>query len=78
VTKAPNVAEKMVVFEATEETPSGPSISATVDGHTYYVSVDITGKNMSSRVLELLAELIALNSSAKDLPAPNVITVISP
>jgi hypothetical protein len=78
VTKAPNVAEKIVVFEATEETPSGPSISATVDGHTYYISVDITGKNMSSRVLELLAELIALNSSAKDLPAPNVITVISP
>jgi hypothetical protein len=29
-------------------------------------------------VIQLLAELIALHNSAKDLPAPNVITVISP
>jgi hypothetical protein len=67
-----------VLFSASEEPPPGPSISATVDGHTFYVEVDATGKNMSSRVIQLLAELIALHNSAKDLPAPNVITVISP
>jgi hypothetical protein len=66
------------LFSASEQVPPGPSISATVDSHTYYVKVDSSGEDRSSQVLELLAELIALNNSSKDLPAPNVITVISP
>jgi hypothetical protein len=68
----------ITLFTASEQVPSGSTISATVDAKTYYVEVDPYGNNMSSRVLELVAELIALHSSAKDLPAPNVITVISP
>jgi hypothetical protein len=68
----------VTLFAASEVPPKGPSIRATVDTHTYYVEVDATDNNMSTRVMELLAELIALHSSAKDLPAPNVITVISP
>jgi hypothetical protein len=78
VFKHTNNANTTVLFTASEDPPGVPSISASVDGHTYYVSVDNTGKNMSSRVIQLLSELIALHNSAKDLPAPNVITVISP
>jgi hypothetical protein len=74
----PRGGPKIDIFTASELPPEGPSISASVDGQTYYVKVDATGKDMSSRVLQLLSELIALNNSAKDLPAPNVITVISP
>jgi hypothetical protein len=66
------------LFRASEQPPQGRNISATVDGYTYYIDVSATDKDMSSRVIEILAELIALHNSAKDLPAPNVITVISP
>jgi hypothetical protein len=78
VYRTPRGGGEITVFSATQKPDGGANLSATVDGKTYYINVDASGENESSRVLELLAELIALNSSAKDLPAPNVITVISP
>ena len=78
ISNSPEGGGTTVIFTASEQTPAGPSISAAVDGRTYYVNVDATDVDKSSRVLQLLSELIALNNSAKDLPAPNVITVISP
>jgi hypothetical protein len=74
----PEGSDETVIFQGLEQAPPGPSISATVDGNTYYIKVNATSDDMSSNVIQLLSELIALNSSAKDLPAPNVITVISP
>jgi len=54
-----------------------PGISANYDGQTYFVPIDPKGHDRSGQVLEFLAELLALNSSAKDLPAPNIIPLIS-
>jgi hypothetical protein len=76
VFETPQGGPEITVFRAREQPPGGPSISTTVDGRTYYVSVDATGNDMSSRVIQLIADLIALHSSAKDLPAPNVISVV--
>jgi hypothetical protein len=78
VFETPQGGKLVTLFEVSEESPWGPSMSATVDSNTYFITVDQSGADMSSRVIELLAELLALNNSAKDLPAPNVITVISP
>jgi len=78
VDKTPRGGGKRVIFAASEQDPPGPSISATVDRHTFYVNIDVSGNDVSSRVVQLLSELIALNNSSKALPAPNVITVISP
>jgi hypothetical protein len=76
VYSTPQSGPGITVFSATEQPPAGPNVSATVDGRTYYVSVDATGQNMSSRVIQLVADLLALHSSAKNLPAPNVISVV--
>ena len=78
VGKDPQSVPSITLFEARQQDSGGPSMSATVDGQTYYVKVGTAGDDYSSRVIELLAELTSLHSSAKDLPAPNVITVISP
>jgi hypothetical protein len=66
------------LFAVAQSMPQGSNILARVNTGTFYVKVDASGQDKSSRVIQLLAELIALNNSAKDLPAPNVITVISP
>jgi hypothetical protein len=48
-------------------------------GRPYTISIDPSGYyDGSSRVVQLLTALLALQSSAKNLPAPNVISVISP
>jgi hypothetical protein len=50
-------------------------ISVTYDHNVYSVRPDPTGCDHSSEVLELVLELMALSSSARDLPSPNLITV---
>ena len=55
--------------------PSG-AISAAYDGTNYAIAVDPAGNDRSSQVLELVSQLLALNNSAKDLPAPSIIPVI--
>jgi hypothetical protein len=43
------------------------------------MAIDPAGNSdTSSRILQLLTDLLALQSSAKSLPAPNVIAVTSP
>jgi hypothetical protein len=54
-----------------------PSISTSYDGVAYHVDVDSDGCNRSSQVMELVLKLLALNNSAKDLPAPSVIPVLT-
>lgn len=51
------------------------AIAASYDGKTYHVTVDPSGKDRSSQVMELVTELLAQNNSAKDLPAPSVIPI---
>ena len=53
------------------------SISTSYEGNDYYVRVDPNGCDRSSQVMELVLELLALNNSAKDLPAPSVIPVLT-
>lgn len=59
--------------------PGGSSaIAVSYQGRAYHVPIDASGTcNRSGQVLDLVAELLALNSSAKSLPAPNIIPVIS-
>ena len=53
------------------------SLGATVGSETRYVLVDQSGADRSGRVIQVLTELIALNNSARDLPAPSVVPVIT-
>jgi hypothetical protein len=75
----PSGGRQIALFRAVEgASVVGERTSVDIGGHTYSISVDPSGLDYSSRVVQLLSELIALNSSAKDLPTPNVITVITP
>lgn len=48
-------------------------------GQTFSIEIDPGGKrNGSSRVLQILTDLIALQSSVKNFPAQNLITVVGP
>ncbi len=58
---------------------SGSSPSIFYNGQTYSYAIDPTGKSDgSSRIIQFLVDLLALQSSAKSFPTPNVISVISP
>jgi hypothetical protein len=50
-------------------------ISANFHGTTYTVAADPSGADASSQVLAILTDLLALQSSAKSLPAPDVIAI---
>jgi len=54
----------------------GAEIDAVYDGSRYCVSIDPSGADRSSQVMEIVLQLLALNTSAKTLPAPSVITVL--
>ena len=54
----------------------GAEIDAVYDGTRYCVSIDPSGADRSSQVMEIVLQLLALNTSAKTLPAPSVITVL--
>ena len=53
------------------------AISTNYEGTNYSVPVDLAGCDRSAQVLEIVAQLLALNSSAKDLPTPNIIPLIT-
>jgi hypothetical protein len=55
--------------------PVNGEISANFHGTYYTVAADPSGSDASSQVLAILTDLLALQSSAKSLPAPNVIAV---
>jgi hypothetical protein len=52
------------------------AIAASYDGANYTILADPSGSDRSSQVLALVSQLLSLNNSAKDLPAPSVISVI--
>ena len=52
------------------------AISTSYEGEDYYVDVDPTARDRSAQVMELALELLALNTSAKELPAPSILPVI--
>ena len=53
-------------------------IGTTYDGTRYCVSIDPSGVDRSSEVMEIVLQLLALNTSAKTLPAPSVISILGP
>ena len=66
-----------VLFALSRGMTTGPQISVGYDGVDYHLAVDPSAKDRSAQVLELVLQLLAQNNSAKDLPAPSVIPVIS-
>jgi hypothetical protein len=60
-----------------EQRPPGPGeLSVTRNGQTFTMAIDPSGAtDGSSRVLQVLSDLLALQSSAKNLPAPNLIAI---
>jgi hypothetical protein len=63
------------LFRVEQRMPVDGEISANFHGVPYTVAADPSGANASSQVLAILTDLLALQSSAKSLPAPNVIAV---
>lgn len=62
-----------------QRSPSSPQyFAATLDNESFFAAVDPSGRDRSSRVIQLLTDLLALNSSAKNLPAPSAIPLIVP
>jgi hypothetical protein len=68
--------EPSYLFKVEQRVPSDGEISATIHGLPYVVSVDPSGEDASTQVVQLLSDLLAIQSNAKDLPAPNVIAVV--
>lgn len=66
------------LFRIQEGSPSEGDIFATYHGRSFFIRPDATGADDSGEVVQLLAELIALQSSAKSYPTPNVISVAAP
>ncbi len=67
------------LFSVQRRRPSKGDLGVKYKGQWFSVEVDPTGKyDSSSRVLQILADLWALQSSAKDFPASNVVTIANP
>ncbi|MEE7505156.1 hypothetical protein MMR14E_18955 [Methylobacterium mesophilicum] len=59
--------------------PTNTGYAVTHRGQTFSIEIDPSGKrNGSSRALQILTDLIALQSSVKNFPAQNLITVVGP
>jgi hypothetical protein len=64
------------LFRVQRRLPIGEEPWAMINGQIFVIQIDPSGKNdASSRVLQLLTDLLALQSSAKNLPAPNLIAI---
>ena len=63
------------LFKVEQRLPVNGEISANFHGTFYTVTTDPSGADASGQVLAILSDLMALESSAKSLPAPNVIAV---
>lgn len=91
VCSAPTVRVKYQGIEVTEDllfamSPEAPrpqsgaqsrSLSVDWGGHRYFVNMDPGALDRSGQVLRILTQLVALNSSAKDLPVPAVVPLIT-
>ena len=65
----------LYLFKVEQRLPANGEISANFRGIFYTVATDPSGADASSQVVAILSDLMALESSAKSLPAPNVIAV---
>jgi hypothetical protein len=73
-----NQMEYLHFFGVERRWPTGGEPSATYRGQTFAINVDPSGtRDTSSRILQLLVDLTALQSAAKNLPAPNFIAITS-
>jgi hypothetical protein len=63
------------LFKVDQRFASGSDIGANFDGASYAIAVDPTGADASSQVIQIMSDLQALKSSAKNLPAPSVVSV---
>jgi hypothetical protein len=67
------------LFSIERRPPSIGELSVTYHGQIFSIRVDPSGNfDPSSRIVQLVTDLWALQSSAKDLPAPNLITIATP
>jgi hypothetical protein len=55
----------------------GSILSVNYDGMTYSIPRDRERSGRTTQVLELVKQLLALNTSAKQLPSTSVISVVS-
>lgn len=66
------------IFRVQTARPAVPAFDVVMHSHTYYVAGDPNGKaDYSSQVMQIVTDLLALQSSAKNIPSPGVLTVIS-
>lgn len=64
-------------FRVLAGVPQNVALTVTENQGFYSVVLDPSGKvDQSTRVIQILTDLLALQSSAKDLPVPNVISVL--
>jgi hypothetical protein len=64
-------------FRVLAGVPQGAALTVTENQGFYSVVLDPSGKvDQSTRVIQILTDLLALQSSAKDLPVPSVISVL--
>jgi hypothetical protein len=64
------------LFHVEQRLPIGEEPWAIYNGQVFSVRIDASGeRDASSRVLQLVTDLLALQSSAKNFPAPNLIAV---
>jgi len=67
------------LFHVERRPPSLGEPWVNYNGEIFSIRVDPSGQNdASSRVIQVLVDLLALQSSAKNLPAPNFITISTP
>jgi len=57
---------------------TSPEIAIGYADARYCVGIDPSGADRSAEVMQIVLQLIALNNSAKNLPAPSVLSIVSP
>ena len=75
----PYPGQELTLFRVRRGLAASSGIAVNYRGETIGIDLDPAGENdKSSRVLQILTELLALKSSAKNLPAPNLVTILGP
>jgi hypothetical protein len=74
--KTLTVGDNSFAFLAQAGSSNGAGVEVWLHDKQFFVARDAAGKNQSTQVLQLLTDLLALQSSAKNIPSPGLITVI--
>jgi hypothetical protein len=69
--------ESLLVVETGPPSPVSP-LSVAYDGRDFWIPADPRGAGWSLRALDLVKQLLALHTNAKELPAPNVLSIVAP